>query len=219
MAKYTGPACKLCRREGEKLFLKGERCFSPKCAFERRSFAPGQHGPTGSRGSRGGRGGTGRVSDYSKQLRAKQKARRVYGVFERQFRRYYGHAIRARGVTGLMLLQILESRLDNVVFRLGFASSRAQARLLVTHGHFTVNGRRTDVPSMNLDVGDVLAVRTGSLDATYFKELAPLAETRNAPVWLSRDIKTLSGSVLRMPERPEIDGNLNEQLIVEYYSR
>jgi small subunit ribosomal protein S4 len=206
MAKYTGPACKLCRREGEKLFLKGERCFSPKCAFERRSFAPGQHGPTGSRGSRGGRGGTGRESDFAKQLRAKQKARRIYGVFERQFRRYYSHALRARGVTGLMLLQILESRLDNVVFRLGFATSRAQARLLVTHGHFTVNGRRTDVPSMNLGVGDVLAVRAGSLDATYFKELGSLAET-------------LSGSVLRMPERPEIDGNLNEQLIVEYYSR
>jgi small subunit ribosomal protein S4 len=219
MAKNTGPACKLCRREGEKLFLKGERCFSPKCAFERRSFVPGQHGPTGSRGSRGGRGGTGRESDYAKQLRAKQKARRIYGVFERQFRRYYSHALRARGITGLMLLQILESRLDNVVFRLGFASSRAQARLLVTHGHFTVNGRRTDVPSMNLGVGDVLAVRAGSMDATYFKELGSLAETRNAPVWLSRDIKTLSGNVLRLPERPEIDGNLNEQLIVEYYSR
>jgi small subunit ribosomal protein S4 len=219
MAKYTGPACKLCRREGEKLFLKGERCFTPKCAFERRSFAPGQHGPTGSRGSRGGRGGTGRESDYAKQLRAKQKARRIYGVFERQFRRYFATALRTHGITGLMLLQILESRLDNVVFRLGFATSRAQARLLVTHGHFTVNGRRTDVPSMNLSVGDVLAVRPGSLDATYFKELVDLAETRNAPVWLSRDIKTLSGNVLRMPERPEIDGNLNEQLIVEYYSR
>ena len=219
MAKYTGPACKLCRREGEKLFLKGERCFTPKCAFERRSFVPGQHGPTGSRGSRGGRGGTGRESDYAKQLRAKQKARRIYGVFERQFRRYFAHALKVHGITGLMLLQILESRMDNVVFRLGFASSRAQARLLVTHGHFTVNGRRTDVPSMNLGVGDVLAVRPGSMDATYFKELAELAETRNAPVWLSRDIKTLSGNVLRMPERPEIDGNLNEQLIVEYYSR
>ena len=178
MAKYTGPACKLCRREGEKLFLKGERCFSPKCAFERRSFVPGQHGPTGSRGSRGGRGGTGRESDYAKQLRAKQKARRIYGVFERQFRRYFGHALRTHGITGLMLLQILESRLDNVVFRLGFASSRAQARLLVTHGHFTVNGRRTDVPSMNLSVGDVLAVRAGSMDATYFKELAAFG--RNA---------------------------------------
>jgi small subunit ribosomal protein S4 len=219
MAKNTGPACKLCRREGEKLFLKGERCFTPKCAFERRSFVPGQHGPTGSRGSRGGRGGTGRESDYSKQLRAKQKARRVYGVFERQFRRYYGLAIRRRGLTGLMLLQFLEARLDNVVFRLGFASSRAQARLLVSHGHFTVNGRRSDVPSMTLKMGDAIAVREGSLDATYFKELAPMAETRNIPAWLSRDLSTLSGTVIRMPDRPEIDGNLNEQLIVEYYSR
>jgi small subunit ribosomal protein S4 len=219
MAKYTGPACKMCRREGEKLFLKGERCFSPKCAFERRSFSPGQHGPSRGHGSHGGRGSTGRVSDYSKQLRAKQKARRIYGVYERQFRRYYSHALKARGITGLMLLQILESRLDNVVFRLGFASSRAQARLLVTHGHFMVNGRRTDVPSMNLAVGDELAVREGSVDATYFKELPSFLETRNVPVWLSRDNKALSGSVLRMPERPEIDGNLNEQLIVEYYSR
>jgi small subunit ribosomal protein S4 len=219
MAKNTGPACKLCRRESEKLFLKGERCFSPKCAFERRGFAPGQHGPTGSRGSRGRRGGTGRESDYAKQLRAKQKARRVYGIYERQFRRYYGKALKARGITGLMLLQILESRLDNVIFRLGFASSRAQARLLVTHGHFTVNGRRTDVPSMNLVAGNVVAVREGSRDATYFKELEPVAETRNTPAWLSRDLKTLSGSVIRMPERAEIGGNLSEQLIVEYYSR
>jgi small subunit ribosomal protein S4 len=222
MAKYTGPACKLCRREGEKLFLKGERCFSPKCAFERRGFAPGQHGRSGGQGGRGGRGGrgaSGRESDYAKQLRAKQKARRIYGVYERQFRRYYGKALKARGITGLMLLQILESRLDNVVFRLGYASSRAQARLLVTHGHFTVNSRRTDVPSMTLVMGDVVAVREGSLDATYFKELAPLAEARNIPAWLNRDLKSLSGNVLRLPERPEIDGNLNEQLIVEYYSR
>jgi small subunit ribosomal protein S4 len=216
MAKYLGPACKLCRREGEKLFLKGERCFTPKCAFERRSFVPGQHGPTGSRGSRGG---TGRQSDYSKQLRAKQKARRIYGVYERQFRRYYGNALKVRGITGLMLLQVLESRLDNVVFRLGYASSRAQARLLVTHGHFTVNGRRTDVPSMTVKVGDVIAVREGSRDATYFKNLPPVAETHNVPAWLERDLNKLSGSVLRLPERPEIDGNLNEQLIVEYYSR
>ena len=219
MAKYTGPACKLCRREAEKLFLKGERCFTPKCAFERRSYVPGQHGPTGSRGSRGGRGGTGRESDYAKQLRAKQKARRVYGIYERQFRRYFASALKTHGITGLMLLQILESRLDNVVFRLSFASSRAQARLLVTHGHFTVNGHRTDVPSMNLRVGDILAVRQGSMEATYFKDLVALVETRNAPVWLTREVKSLSGSVLRMPERPEIDGNLNEQLIVEYYSR
>jgi small subunit ribosomal protein S4 len=216
MAKELGPVCKLCRREGEKLFLKGERCFTPKCAFERRSFVPGQHGPTGSRGSRGG---TGRASDYSKQLRAKQKARRIYGVYERQFRRYYGKALKARGITGLMLLQILESRLDNVVFRLGYATSRAQARLLVTHGHFTVNGRRTDVPSMTVSVGDVVAVRDGSRDSTYFKDLSPRAETHNPPAWLGRDLNGLSGNVLRLPERAEIDGNLNEQLIVEYYSR
>jgi small subunit ribosomal protein S4 len=216
MAKYTGPACKLCRREAEKLFLKGERCFTPKCAFERRGFAPGQHGRSGGRGNRGGQGG---VSDYSKQLRAKQKARRIYGIYEAQFRRYYGKALKARGITGLMLLQILESRLDNVVFRLGYASSRSQARLLVTHGHFIVNGRRTDIPSMTLNAGDVISVRPGSLDATYFKELGSIAETRNVPAWLSRDIKSLSGNFLRLPERPEIDGNLNEQLIVEYYSR
>ncbi|MBN2388983.1 MAG: 30S ribosomal protein S4 [Anaerolineales bacterium] len=215
MAKYTGPACKLCRREGEKLFLKGERCFSPKCAFERREYAPGQHGRSGRRGGRG----TGRESDYGKQLRAKQRARRVYGVFERQFRRYYSKAIKARGVTGLMLLQILESRLDNIVYRLGYAASRAQARLMVTHGHFTVNGRRTDVPSMTLRVGDVVAVRSGSNDRPFFKELPDLAEARNIPAWLERDVKQLTGSILRMPERAEIDGSLNEQLIVEYYSR
>lgn len=216
MAKYIGPVCKLCRREGEKLFLKGERCFSPKCAFERRSFAPGQHGRMA---SRGGAGRTGRESDYARQLRAKQKARRVYGVLERQFRRYYEVALRRRGLTGLNLLQILESRLDNVIFRLGYASSRAQARLLVTHGHFTVNGRRTDVPSMLLSSGDVIEVRPGSRGLTYFKELPALAEARSAPAWLSRDPKNLSGVVQRLPERSEIDGNLTEQLIVEYYSR
>jgi small subunit ribosomal protein S4 len=217
MAKYTGPACKLCRREAEKLFLKGERCYTPKCAFERRGFAPGQHGRSAGRG--GARGRQGRESDYAKQLRAKQKARRIYGIYEAQFRRYYAKSLKARGVTGLMLLQILESRLDNVIFRLGYASSRSQARLLVTHGHFTVNGRRTDIPSMTLSAGDVISVREGSLDATYFKELAPLAEARNIPAWLNRDLKSLSGNFLRLPERPEIDGNLNEQLIVEYYSR
>ncbi|MBU2611135.1 MAG: 30S ribosomal protein S4 [Chloroflexi bacterium] len=219
MAKDLGPACKLCRRESEKLFLKGERCFSPKCAFERRGFAPGQHGrSTG--GRRGGKGGgSGRESDYSRQLRAKQKARRIYGVFERQFRRYYETAQRRRGITGLALLQTLESRLDNVVFRMGFASSRGHARLLVTHGHFMVNGRRTDIPSMVLGAGDVVAVRDGSREGTYFKELPSFAETRNILPWLSRDLKNLSGSVIRLPERAEIDGNMNEQLIVEYYSR
>jgi small subunit ribosomal protein S4 len=215
MSKNLGPVCRLCRREGEKLYLKGERCFTPKCAIDRRSFPPGQHGRTGSRG--GNR--SGRESDYLRQLRAKQRARRVYGVLERQFRRYYEVALQRRGLTGLNLLQILESRLDNVVYRLGFASNRAQARVMVTHGHFTVNGRRTDVPSMLLREGDTVAVREGSRGLEYFKVLPDLAEGRTAPNWLNRDIKQLSGSLQRLPERPEIDGFLNEQLIVEYYSR
>jgi small subunit ribosomal protein S4 len=202
----------LCRREGEKLFLKGERCFSPKCSFERRGYAPGQHG-------KGAQFRRRRDSDYNRQLRAKQKARRSYGILERQFRRYYEVALSRRGLTGLNLLQILESRLDNVIFRLGFADSRAQARLLVTHGHFTVNGRRTDVPSMLVSQGDVVAVREGSRGRTFFKDLSAVAEDRTVPPWLSRELKSLSGSVIRMPERSEIDSNLQEQLIVEYYSR
>ena len=215
MSKHLGPVCKLCRREGEKLYLKGERCFTPKCSVEKRTFPPGQHGRTGSRG--GNR--SGRESDYLRQLRAKQRARRVYGVLERQFRRYYEVANKGRGLTGLNLLQILESRLDNVVYRLGFASSRAQARLLVTHGHFTVNGRRTDVPSMLLRDGDKVAVRDGSRGLEYFKVLSDMADARTSPSWLDRDSKQLSGAIQRLPERAEIDGSLNEQLIVEYYSR
>ncbi len=217
MAKSLSPVCKLCRREGEKLYLKGERCFTPKCAFEKRSFAPGQHGRTAGRG--GGGPNMGRSSDFARQLRAKQKARRIYGVLERQFRRYYDTAITRRGLTGLNLLQILESRLDNVIFRLGFASSRAQARMLVTHGHFTVNGRRTDVPSMLLSLGDTISVRGGSSNLTYFKVLGDFAEKRTVPSWLNRDLKAMNGAVSRLPERAEIDGSLDEQLIVEYYSR
>ena len=212
MARYTGPVCKLCRREGEKLFLKGSRCYSPKCSFERRGYAPGQHGKSSQFSRR-------RESDYQRQLRAKQKARRVYGVLERQFRRFYGISLRRRGMTGLYLLQLLESRLDNVVYRLGYAESRAQARLMVTHGHFEVNGRRTDVPSVILDAGDQITVRQGSRKRTYFKGLADVAETRSVPAWLSRDVNSLSGTVIRHPERSEIDGNLSEQSIVEYYSR
>jgi len=212
MAKYTGPVCKLCRREGEKLFLKGERCFTPKCAFERRDYAPGEHGKSGQFRRR-------RDSDYNRQLRAKQKARRVYGIYERQFRRYYEVSLGRRGLTGINLLQILESRLDNVIYRLGFASSRAQARLLVTHGHFSVNGRRTDIPSMLMGPGDIVSVRDGSRKREFFKTLPDFVETRNAPMWLGRDVKALSGTVIRLPERAEIDGNLQEQLIVEYYSR
>ena len=212
MAKYRGPVCRLCRREGEKLFLKGNRCFTPKCSFERRGYAPGQHGKSSQFRRK-------RDSDYNRQLRAKQKARRIYGIMERQFRRYYEVSLQRRGLTGLNLLQILESRLDNVVYRLGYANSRAQARLLVTHGHFAVNGRRTDVPSMLVSPSDVVAVREESLRRPYFKELPDFAKDRNIPAWLDRDLKNLSGSVLRLPERSEIDGNLQEQLIVEYYSR
>ncbi|HEY61578.1 MAG: 30S ribosomal protein S4 [Anaerolineales bacterium] len=212
MGKYRGPVCKLCRREGEKLFLKGERCFTAKCSFDRRGYPPGEHGASAQYRRR-------RESDYARQLRAKQKARRVYGVMDRQFRRYYDVALQRRGLTGLNLLQILESRLDNLVYKLGFAQSRSQARLLVTHGHFNVNGRRTDVPSMLLTIGDQISVREGSRNRTYFKNLRSLLEDHSVPNWLSLDAKNLSGSILRFPERIEVEGNLNEQLIVEYYSR
>lgn len=213
MARYLGPVCRLCRREGEKLFLKGQRCFSPKCSFEKRSYVPGAHGKTGSRGS------SDRESDYARQLRAKQKARRVYGVLERQFRRYFSVAQHHRGLTGLNMLQTLELRLDNVVFRMGLAENRSQARQIVTHGHFMVNGVRTDIPSILLRPGDKIEVREGSRRHPFFKELPDYAEKRNCAVWLDRDVKSLSGRVVRMPERSEIDGSLNEQLIVEFYSR
>jgi small subunit ribosomal protein S4 len=211
MAKYTGPVCKLCRREGEKLFLKGERCFTAKCAFEKRAFSPGQHGRTQTRKER--------ESDYARQLRAKQKARRVYGVMERQFRRYFSVALRKRGMTGLNLLQTMELRLDNVIYRMGLAEDRAQARQLVNHGHILVNGHRTDIPSMLLKPGDTISVHEVSRNNGYFKVLPEIAEKRNCAVWLDRDLRGLSGRVMRLPERTEIDGNLNEQLIVEYYSR
>lgn len=212
MAKYTGPACKLCRREGEKLFLKGARCFTPKCAFEKRGFAPGQHG-------KAKQGRSDRESDYARQLRAKQRARRVYGVMERQFRRSFSIALRTRGMTGLVLLQTLETRLDNVVFRMGLAENRAMARQLVNHGHFKLNGRRADIPSMLVKPGDIVEVTDVAKKLSYFKELPAVAEKRLCAVWLDRDLKNLSGRVLRLPERAEIDGSLNEQLIVEYYSR
>jgi small subunit ribosomal protein S4 len=212
MARYTGPVCKLCRRENEKLFLKGERCFSTKCSFERRAYPPGEHG-------RQRQWRRSRESDFGKQLRAKQKARRVYGVLERQFRRYYKQALKSRGLTGLTMLQILESRLDNVIYRMGYASSRSQARQLVTHGHFVVNGRRTDVPSMLIKPGDEIEIRAASRKNTFFKELPDFAKERTTPEWISRDVDKLTGEITRLPERAEIDANLNEQLVVEYYSR
>ena len=211
MARYTGPVCKLCRREGEKLFLKGERCFTPKCAVERRAYPPGEHGRFSGRRSR--------ESDYSLQLRGKQKAKRIYGVLERQFRRYFRDAQKRSGLTGLNLLQVLESRLDNVVYRLGFAESRSQARQIVNHGHFMVNNRRNDIASTILQPGDVVAVRETSKQRSYFKTLKQAEEVRTPPTWVEADLNNLSGRVLRLPERAEIDGNLNEQLIVEYYSR
>jgi small subunit ribosomal protein S4 len=212
MSKYLGPVCRLCRREGEKLFLKGARCQTAKCAFEKRAFVPGQHGKD-SQFKRN------RSSDYLTQLREKQKARRIYGVLEAQFHRYYEQALHTRGMTGLVLLQLLERRLDNVVYRLGYASSRAQARALVTHGHFNVNGRRTDVPSMILEPGDVVEVRAGSQARPYFRDLKAADESVTVPLWLVRDLQALSGKVNKLPERAEIEARLNEQLIVEYYSR
>jgi len=220
MSKYTGPVCRLCRREGEKLYLKGQRCLNGKCPFDKaepKDYAPGAHGRD-AQFKRRGRGARGN-SDFTRQLREKQKARRIYGVLEKQFERYYEAALRGRGLTGLSLLQILERRLDNVVFRLGYASSRAQARLLVTHGHFNVNGRRTDVPSYVLRPGDEVKVREGSRGRSYFSTLSVAGEDRPAPSWLERDFGALSGRVAGLPARHEIDSKLNEQLIVEFYSR
>jgi small subunit ribosomal protein S4 len=212
MGNHSNSVCKICRREGEKLFLKGERCFTPKCSFERRSYPPGDHGRESQFRRR-------RRSDYHRQLREKQKTRRIYGVSERQFRRYYRRALKARGLTGELLLQLLERRLDNVVFRLGYASSRAQARQLVTHGHFNVNSRRTDIPSMLVRPGDKIEVREGSRKRTYFEDLDAVAEPRTVPQWLSRDLSNLTGQVVQNPDRRDIDASLNEQLIIEFYSR
>jgi small subunit ribosomal protein S4 len=211
MARYTGPVCKLCRREGEKLLLKGERCFTPKCALERRPYAPGMHG----RQAQFRR----KKSEYGVQLREKQKARRMYGVLERQFRRYFKEADRRKGLTGVNLLIILESRLDNVVYRLGFADSRDQARQLVRHGHFDVNGQKTNVPSFLVKVGDEIAVRERSKRLAYFRDLSAVMEHKVVSEWLSLDIPKMEGRVLALPTREDIDASLNEQLIVEYYSR
>ncbi len=211
MARYTDAVCKLCRREGMKLFLKGERCLSPKCAIERRPYPPGEHGQR--------RTGRRKVSDYGMQLREKQKVRRMYGVLERQFRRYFQEASRRKGRTGETLLILLERRLDNVVYRLGFADSRAQARQLVRHGHFEVNGIKTDIPSYLVKPGDVIRVRERSRSRTYFKERAQLLEGRTVPEWLQLHPGEMSGTVLAEPSRQDIQIPVNEQLIVEYYSR
>ena len=212
MARYTGPVCKLCRREGVKLMLKGERCLSPKCAIERRNFPPGQHGQSFRRRQ---------MSDYGGQLREKQKVRRIFFVLEKQFRRHFDQAQRMKGITGTNLLQVLERRLDNVVFRLGFADSRRQERQIVRHGHFVVNGRKTDVPSFIVKVGDEITVRPQSRTRTYFKDLdaSGILRKKRVPEWLSLDAGEMIGRVLRTPDRNEMDLAVNEQLVVELYSR
>lgn len=212
MARYTGPVCRLCRREGEKLFLKGARCMTPKCAIERRAYPPGQHGKENSFRR-------GRASDYLLQLREKQKARRIYGVLERQFSRYFERAERRTGLTGTNLLVMLESRLDNVLYRLGLADSRAHARQIVNHGHIVLNGHKTDIPSALVAAGDTITIRPESSKLSYFKMRRQILDERRVPRWLSLDANSMSVKILQLPTRDDIDVSLNEQLIVEYYSR
>jgi len=211
MARYIGSVCVLCRREGEKLFLKGDRCMTPKCAIEKRNYPPGPHGQSGSFRRK--------VSDYATQLREKQKARRIYGVLERQFQRYFQEASKTTGVTGATLLQYLETRLDNVAYRLGFAASRKQARQLVLHGHFLVNGKKTTVPSYLVKPGDTIAVLESSRTSPFFERIAKELSHQQLPEWLTLDAQNLSGSVVSLPTRAQIETPLKEQLIVEYYSR
>ncbi|MGH3024223.1 MAG: 30S ribosomal protein S4 [Gaiellaceae bacterium] len=206
MARDLGPKCRVCRREGMKLFLKGERCLTEKCAIERRSYPPGEHG-------------RGRIkqSEYLLQLREKQKARRYYGILEKQFRNYYEKASRMTGITGEVLLRMLETRLDNVVYRLGFAGSRAQARQLIRHGHFEVNGRRVNIPSFQVKPEDVVALKEGSPAAQVVRDATDL--TASVAPWLQADHDGLSGKVLKLPDRTDIDTPVQEQLIVELYSK
>jgi small subunit ribosomal protein S4 len=208
MARYTGPVCKLCRREGVKLFLKGDKCLQ-KCTLERRSSKPGQHGTSRAR----------KESGYAKQLREKQRVRRTYGILERQFRRHFAVAARRSGKTSENLLQILEMRLDNLVYRLGFADSRAQARQLVNHGHFAVNGRKTDIPSFIAKPNDVISVRDRSKGLEYFKTRALLLAQKGVPSWLQLDINALSGRVVTVPTRADLELPFDEQLVVELYQR
>lgn len=204
MARYTDASCRLCRREGEKLFLKAQRCYTGKCAIARRSFAPGQHGQ-----------GRKKVSEYGVQLREKQKARRFYGILEKQFRKIYSTADTMRGKTGENLFKLLELRMDNVVYRMGFASSRAEARQLVNHGHFTVNGKKIDIPSVFLKAGDQVALREKSRSSLKFQNLAG----RPIPKWLTFDAEALTGTLVQVPAREDVDLEVKEYLIVELYSK
>jgi small subunit ribosomal protein S4 len=210
MARYTGPDCKLCRREGMKLFLKGERCLTKKCAIERRPYPPGEAGQNRRR----------KPSEFGVQLREKQKVRRIYGVLESQFERLFEEAERRPGMTGENMLQLLELRLDNVIYRIGFASSRDQARQLVSHGHFLVNGKRVNVPSMQLRPGDEITLAEGSAKTEFFSSGAAFGSARaQPPQWLQVDAKGMAGRVLTAPQRSDVDALISEQLIVEHYSR
>ena len=206
MARYTDANCRLCRREGQKLFLKGERCYSSKCALEKRNYAPGQHGQNRKK-----------ISEYGTQLREKQKTKRFYGLQEAQFRNLFDKAERKNGITGENLLILLESRLDNVVFRLGFAASRKEARQLVTHNHFTVNGKKVNIPSYEVKAGDVIKVKEKSASSPKFKDVKEMSIT--VPSWLTVDVEKLEGKVLALPTREEIDTPVAEHLIVELYSK
>ena len=206
MSRYTDANCRLCRREGQKLFLKGDRCYSGKCSLDRRSYAPGQHGQ-----------GRSKISDYGLQLREKQKAKRFYGLQETQFRNLFDKAERKQGITGENLLILLETRLVNVVFRLGLASSRKEARQLVSHGHFTVNGRKVNIPSYTVKPGDVIKVKEKSTNSPKFKEVKDMTIT--VPSWVTVDVEKLEGKVLSIPTRAEIDTPVAEHLIVELYSK
>lgn len=209
MARYTDPVCRLCRREGLKLFLKGDRCYTDKCAIERRNYAPGQHG----------QGRRRKISEYAMQLREKQRLKRMYGLLEKQFRLYFDKAERSRDVTGPALLQLLERRLDNMVYRFGFARSRAEARQLVRHRHFLVNGRRVDVPSFLTKPGDVVTLIEKSRSKDVFKSSLELAERRGLPDWLEMDVEKFAGKVVKLPHRDELGIPVNERLVVELYSK
>ena len=206
MSRYTDANCKLCRREGQKLFLKGERCYSTKCALEKRNYAPGQHGQARKK-----------QSDYGNQLREKQKAKRFYGVQETKFRNMFDKAAKKSGKTGDNLLIMLETRLDKAVFRLGFAASRKEARQLVTHGHFTINGKKANIPSMEVKAGDVIAVKSRSQQSPKFKEIRDMQIT--VPQWMDVDVNKLEGKILALPTREQIDTPIAEHLIVELYSK
>ena len=208
MAKYTDAKCRLCRREGRKLFLKGDKCYKTSCPFEKRPVAPGQHGADRKK-----------VSEYGLQLREKQKVKRIYGVLEIQFREYYEKADKMKGITGENMLSLLERRLDNVVYRMGIAVSRAQARQLVTHAHFTVNGRPVDIASFEVKVGDVIAVKETKKDTPYFAAIKGVQKSGKMPKWLDFDTEKLEGKILALPTREDIDSQITEQMIVELYSK